>query len=247
MEKRQPAYRVLADLLREAIVAGRYPPHRRLPTEVELAAEHGVSRQTVRHAFAELVAESRVYRVRGRGTYATPIASGDSFLRSSASIDELLALPGDAVLELVRPFERKTDISAAGRLRLSSDDVLVGIFRYRRDGLALCVNTIYLPPELGPAIEADRTVSRPGPHRRLEIIELIERHRGHPVVGAHQSITAVGIPPEIAELLESEPDAPALRIDRLYYDRVGKLVELAISHFDPSRYSYRVELRRSFG
>jgi DNA-binding GntR family transcriptional regulator len=36
-----------------------------------------------------------------------------------------------------------------------------------------------------------------------------------------------------------------LRIDRLYSDRSGRPVELAVSHFHPDRYSYRLEIRRS--
>jgi len=38
--------------------------------------------------------------------------------------------------------------------------------------------------------------------------------------------------------------SPALRIDRLYVDVRGQPVELAVSHFDPDRYTYRVQLRR---
>ncbi|HYZ52320.1 MAG TPA: GntR family transcriptional regulator, partial [Streptosporangiaceae bacterium] len=44
------AYRQLASDLRRAITAGRYPPGQRLPTEAELVAATGLSRQTVRRA-----------------------------------------------------------------------------------------------------------------------------------------------------------------------------------------------------
>lgn len=69
--KTEPAYQVLRQRLRDEIAAGAYPPEGvRLPTESELVAEHGLSRQTVRRAFQDLVAEGVVYRVPGRGTYA---------------------------------------------------------------------------------------------------------------------------------------------------------------------------------
>ena len=45
-----PAYRQLAADLRQAAVAGHYPPGQRLPTEAELVASTGLSRQTVRRA-----------------------------------------------------------------------------------------------------------------------------------------------------------------------------------------------------
>jgi DNA-binding GntR family transcriptional regulator len=36
---------------------------------------------------------------------------------------------------------------------------------------------------------------------------------------------------------------PVLRIDRLYRDRELAPLELAINHFHPDRYSYRLQLR----
>jgi len=36
---------------------------------------------------------------------------------------------------------------------------------------------------------------------------------------------------------------PVLRIDRLYRDRELRPLELAINHFNPDRYSYRLQLR----
>jgi DNA-binding GntR family transcriptional regulator len=218
-----------------------------LPTELELAAQHGVSRQTVRHAFGELVAESLVYRIRGRGTFATPLANPGSYLRSFGSIDELLALSLDTQLELIRPFERQADPEAAGRLGLESDDVIVGTFRRLHQEAVFCVTTTYLPPDLGRLVQKNRALSKPGARSPATIIGLIERYAGLPVVGAHQSIVAVSSPTDVADLIECTVGAPVLRIDRLYYDRAGTMVELAVSHFNPSRYSYRVELRRASG
>jgi GntR family transcriptional regulator len=61
--------RVARDL-REAVLRQRFPPGSQLPTEAEIARDYRVSRQTVRRAFQDLVAEGVVYRVQGRGTFA---------------------------------------------------------------------------------------------------------------------------------------------------------------------------------
>ena len=243
--RRTPTYKLLANELRAAINTGKYPPGHRLPTESELVARHAVSRQTVRQAFGELVAQSLVYRVPGRGTFAIPPATTGAYLRSFGSIDELLALSVDTELELVRPFELRTDVAAAGRLRLSSDDVIVATFRRLHDDMVFCTTTTYLPPALGVLVQKERGLSKPGTRTPATIIGLIERYTDIAVVGAHQSITAVPAPEPVAELIECEPDDAVLRVDRLYYDRAGALVELAVSHFNPARYSYQVELRRS--
>jgi GntR family transcriptional regulator len=184
--------------------------------------------------------------VRGRGTFATPTANPGSYLRSFGSIDELLALSIDTQLELVRAFERRTDVDAASRLRLNSDEVFVGTFRRLHRDIVFCVTTTYLPPELGRVVENEPwLLSERGARSPATIIGLIERYGGVPVVGAHQSITAVPAPADVADLIDCSPGVPVLRIDRLYYDRAATVVELAISHFNPSRYSYRVELRRA--
>jgi GntR family transcriptional regulator len=240
-----PAYKTLANELRQGIQSGKYPPGHRLPTEFELALLHGVSRQTVRHAFGELVAESLVYRVRGRGTFPTPLAKSGAYLRSFGSIDELLALSLDTQLELVHAFERRTDVGAASRLRLTSDEVVVGTFLRLHEDVAFCFTTTYLPPKLGHVIQQEPGLAVPGTRSPATIIGLIERYGGVPVVGAHQSITAMTAPAEAADLIGCAVDAPVLRVDRLYYDREGVIVELAISYFNPSRYTYRVELRRA--
>lgn len=60
--------RRLADEMRRGIAEMRWPDGR-LPTEQELAAEQGVSVNTVRRAVALLIAEGLVYRRQGSGTY----------------------------------------------------------------------------------------------------------------------------------------------------------------------------------
>ncbi|QKW07617.1 substrate-binding domain-containing protein [Streptomyces sp. NA04227] len=75
---RQPAskaargekFRRLAEELRRDIAALRWPDGR-LPTEQQIATDHGVSLNTVRRAVDMLVADGLVYRRQGSGTYIT--------------------------------------------------------------------------------------------------------------------------------------------------------------------------------
>ncbi|WP_375589271.1 GntR family transcriptional regulator [Hoeflea alexandrii] len=64
-----PRYRILAEALREAIVAGEYPPGGQLPTEAELAKRFGMSRGTVVKAIDTLVAEGIVIKRQGAGSF----------------------------------------------------------------------------------------------------------------------------------------------------------------------------------
>jgi GntR family transcriptional regulator len=66
-----PVYRQLADILREAIARGDYPPGRPIPSENRLAQEHDLARVTVRKAIRLLMDEGLVQGVQGRGVYVT--------------------------------------------------------------------------------------------------------------------------------------------------------------------------------
>ena len=64
----RPAYLVVADELREQILAGRYAPGDRLPTMEELRRAYGVSEIVIRHAVSLLRLEGLVETRRGGGT-----------------------------------------------------------------------------------------------------------------------------------------------------------------------------------
>ncbi len=241
----EPAYQVLAGELREQILEGAFPPTRRLPTDAELSAAHGVSRQTVRHAFDELVGEGLVYRVRGRGSFAVGSPSRSQYLRSLGSIDDLLALADDTDLEVIEPLAETIDVAAAGRLRLASDAVYAGTYRRLHGGMPLGLTRVYLPPKLGQTIAADPRAGKAGTVSASTIIALVDKHNDSPIVHAHQSISAAIVDSGMGALIDCPAGSPALLIDRLYLDAQGSAVELAISTFNVQRYSYRLELRRS--
>jgi GntR family transcriptional regulator len=240
----EAAYAVLAAQLRQAILSGTYRDGEQLPTEAELAFTHGVSRQTVRRAMQDLVAEGMIFRVRGRGTFPAP-RSG-RYIRQFGSVEDLMALSLDTQLQLVVPLQRKIVPEAAGRLRLPSDSVVMVRFLRMHDGAPLCVSTVYLPPEIGRLIEDVPDLVDVNIASTITVLGLIDQRASRPIVESDQSIT-VATDPAAATSLGCAPDQSLLRIDRIYYDADEQPVELAISWFHPDRYSYRVRLRRGHG
>jgi len=241
----EAAYAMLARTLRGAILQGRYADGARLPTEAELATEYRVSRQTVRRAFHDLVAEGMVHRVPGRGTFAAPRQG--PYLRQFGSVEDLMGLSIDTDLEVLDPLRRRVDVDAAGRLRLDSDAVYRVRFRRRHHDVAFCLTTVYLPPDIGDALAGAPELATPGALSEVTVIGMIDRQTGCPVAEAAQSITAIAAPDTVTLYLDCEPGAPLLRVDRSYTDTSGRLVEIATSYFLPEHYSYRVTLRRGPG
>jgi GntR family transcriptional regulator len=238
----EAAYKMLTRTLRSAILDEQFPKGVRLPTEIELAAEYNVSRQTVRRAFHDLVSEGIVERFRGRGTFA---ASGEGqYVRQIGSILDLMGLSLDTQLEVIQPLRRQVNIEAASRLRLDGDATHSIVFRRLFDGVPLCHTEVHLPPNVGVPLESIDALARPGETSSLTIIGLIDPLLPNPISDAEQSITAVAADAKMSIALECSVADPLMRIDRIYHSIDGQSVELAVSHFNPRYYSYRVKLSR---
>lgn len=242
-ERPESSYQALARELREQVLKGVYTDGRALPTETELAQQRGLSRQTVRRAFQELVVDGLVYRVRGRGTFAT--SRDSSYIRQFGSVEDLMGLSVDTLLQVVSPPRRTVDVDAASRLQLPNDAVVHMVFHRVFDGAPFCLSTICLPPEVGSLLIDDPDFSTPGSTTTATIIGFLDEHLPHPITEAHQSVTVALATESVAESLGCEVGHPLLRIDRLYLDSRGKGVELAVNYFLPEHYSYRTRLRRN--
>jgi GntR family transcriptional regulator len=237
----KPAYQVLREQLRDEIAAGHYSDGVRLPTESELVARHGLSRQTVRRAFQDLVAEGAVYRVPGRGTYAS---EPGRYLRQLGSIEDLMSLSDDTTMEVLAGLRRRVDVDAASRLRLDDDVVYSVVFRRLHDGVPFVSTTVHLVPSVAQSVLASSALAD-GAVGTHTVIGLLEPHLAEPIAEAAQSITVAPADDVIAGSVGCEPGHPMLRVDRLYSDSAGRRIELSVSHFLPEQYTYRVTLRRS--
>lgn len=159
--QRDGIYLRLARELRAAILRQDFPEGVRLPTEAELADRFGISRQTVRRAFQDLVAEGLVHRVPGRGTFATP--REEQYLRQFGSVDDLMGLAIDTRMQVVTPLHPRVDVDAAGRLGLHSDRVHKVAFLRLHEDTAFCHTSVFLPPEVGGCWSRSRNWPSPAP------------------------------------------------------------------------------------
>lgn len=234
-------YRLLARSLREEILDDRYAEDEPLPTENALAQTYGLSRQTVRRAFLELVSEGLVYRVPGRGTFVTP--KGSRYRRQFSSVADLMNLTLDTDMEVVEPLTGMYDPAIAERLQLTGRSMYSVLFRRRHRGEIFCTTRVYLPAKVGASLEDIPSLVEVGQRSGITVIGLLES-RGVKIAEAEQVTTAVAASEEQAQLLGTTPGAALLHIERVYIDESGSPVELAVSDFLPEHYSHRLRLGR---
>jgi len=237
----ESSYRVLTRLLRESIYRERYADDDLLPTDLALAQEHGLSRQTVRRAYQELVAEGLVYRVPGRGTFVTP--EKVRYRRTFGTVADLMNLQLGTQFDLVLPLADDVNEAAAAVLELPDRHVFTVTFRRLRRGEAFCHTRVFLPPRMARRLADVPELTEMGVRNNVTVIGVVESH-GADIAEAEQVITAIGATPELAAHLGCAEGSPLLHIERTYYDGKGEPLEYAVSDFLPDHYSHRLRLGR---
>ena len=241
--KTEPVFRRVGSDLRSQVLNGQYPAEVALPTEAQIATQYSVSRQTVRRAFQDLVAEGLVFRVPGRGTFAMP--PNGRYLRHFGSVEDLMGLSADSDMQVLLPLRDSIHPTAAGRLRLPDDHVAKMTFARLHNQEPFSHTSVYLPPYVRAQLGEVRELTTPGTVSQATVIGLLDQVMDARIQDAEQSITVARATPDVASSLGLPLDTPLLRADRMYFDTSGNPVELAVSHFHPDRYSYRVRLRRN--
>jgi GntR family transcriptional regulator len=229
-----PKYLALAAAL-EADVVAAGEPHEVLPTERTLQEEYGVSRATVRRAIAHLVASGAVYSIRGSGTYvADPsmIRKGLRLTSFSEDMDERGHRPTSETLgNDVVP----ADEILAEKLNVPVGEELARIHRLRlADGLPMALELARIPLKYFGG-------SLPDPRGSLD--EQLSR-RGHRAESADQSIRAVNLGFEEANLLSQPVGAAALRVERCARDVLGRPVECTETTYRADRYGFDLSVVR---
>ncbi|MBP0457640.1 GntR family transcriptional regulator [Streptomyces bomunensis] len=229
-----PKHEWLRERLRAEVA--ELSPRTALPTERELAVQHGVSRATVRQALRALEESGAVYRVQGAGTFVadTTISKSLSLTSFSEDMDARGLRPGSRVLVA---DEVPAGSAVAEDLQLSPDEPVVRLVRLRlADNAPMCLETVYFPSGRVPGLlGADLTGS---------LYALLEEEHGVRLVLADQVVKAVTVDGADAALLALAPGSPALRIHRIGRDERGRPVERTTSVYRADHYDIAFTIRR---
>lgn len=213
-------YLDVADDLRRRIATGELRPGRLLPSEAQLAANHGISRVTVRRALTLLREAGLVGSRQGFGWYVapTPVPQPLDGLRT---IEANVLAAGQAPERRILGFGF---IGAPARVHeVLGVDTVLEIRRVNlADGTPFARVTVWVPESLATDLSRASV-------ERHSLYELLPVTLG----GATQSIGAVPASAEEAELLGVPLNAPLLRAERTTRDSDGVPVLLSEAVFNP--------------
>lgn len=229
-----PRHQAIADYLRTLVAAGE--PGSRLPSDAELCERFTVSRMTARQAVSTLVAEGRLYRRRGRGTFVAdrPV---DRLLGSPLSFSESMRrrgrTPSSRVLMAGLTAPQPADVSTL-RLADGADVVLVERLRLA-DGVPMAIERVVLVPELAGVL--DRDLAETSLHAAMDEL-------GRSPVTAHAQVSARRADARDRRLLELEANGVLLCERRVIRDQHGVPIEHTETRYAAERYYFEAVVHR---
>lgn len=229
---RSPLYLQLQAALRGAIETQLLRPLEALPAERDLAADFAVSRITVRKALDGLVAEGRLTRRQGAGTFVTGGRVEKQFAKLTSFSEDMAARGRTATSSWIARSEGTVTPDESLTLGLSpgarvfrfhrirhADDVPMAIEHSSIAGFALA-GAGDVDASLYAALEASGT--RP--------------------VRALQRLRAVLFDADQARLLGIDEGAPGLLIERRGFGDDGRAIEMTRSWYRGDAYDFVAEL-----
>ncbi|CAM5197462.1 GntR family transcriptional regulator [Bosea thiooxidans] len=216
-----PLYQQVKSVLLQRLVDGVWVPGSLLPSEIQLAAEIGVSQGTVRKALDELAAENLLVRRQGRGTF---VAEHDErrilfqFFKLVPDHGER-RFPESAVLNVtVAPADAEESAALA-------IEPAAGVIRIRRlralDGRPLILETLSLPQKVFAGLDRAEIPNN--------LYSLFASRYGITIARARERLKAVALSADDAAALSVATGTPALRIDRIALALDGMPVERRLS------------------
>jgi DNA-binding GntR family transcriptional regulator len=244
-----PRYLQIARALKRGIADGTWPIGARLPTELELCEQFGISRFTARAAVRVLDSAGLITRRQKVGTIVIATPDDARYRQDAASLPDLLQYAQDTELRLV--YVGKVALSRSQAREFGAEAGAEWIYaigvrhegngkvKDAKDGASrpFCLTRLFLNPVL-KGIESKLR------ERKTAVYALIEREYRIPIERVEQDLQGIVLDADDAANLGAKPGAPALRIVRRYYSDDGRLLEVADNIHPSDRFTYHMQLRK---
>ncbi len=218
----------VADILRQRINIGDYPPGSRLPSETELAGELGVSRSTIRTVLAKFAAEGLILRKQGDGTYINErLAEVDANYGGMWDFSRLIEANGYQPSIKTLSIESRTPTEQeAAKLEIAPDEMVIAMSRlFCADDIAVIFVTNLFPKSL-VNVERERIDGD------LPIHEILRRYCAVQVAYVISDIEATLLDDGFAKLLNREAGQPIIKLIETFYTKEHQPFILGLGFYD---------------
>ena len=236
-------YAQIARDLAEGIASGKFPVGSLLPSELALCDQYEASRHTVRAALRELTDLGLVSRRKGVGSRVEASQRPAGYDHSLASLEDLVQLAATNIRVVKKIDEVVADRDLAKAIGCAPGSRWMHIASIRQGAKRTEAPICWTDNYVDVAYAGLRKLVRRYPTALIS--DLIEKQYGRRSAEVQQSITAVAIPPALADELQVPIGSPALRIMRRYVDRAGEAFETTISIHPAGRFTFSMVLKRA--
>lgn len=228
--------------LTEGIATGRYPLGSVLPGELELCADYGTSRHTVRAALHELQQLGLVSRKKNAGTRVEALTPKNDFRPSLGSLEDLIQFGVTNVREVqfIGETTVKGDLAKTLGCFNGTRWLKISSLRVDRDKQSPVGWTdVYVDPQYAEICE----LVRASPDTLIST--LIEGRYGRRVAEIRQVVRAMTITEPLAQSLQVTAGMAGLEIVRQYFDSTGQIFEVSVTVHPSDRFAVAMRLQRS--
>ncbi|KXC05116.1 GntR family transcriptional regulator [Microbacterium hominis] len=213
-----PYYEQLFEILRDRIAQGDIAEEERLPSELELCREFGLSRATVRQTLTKLENEGYAHRIPRRGVFASIPGQTAGWTVQEGFLESQLRHGRTGISTVVVDTGyRRPAPHVAEALQVGPEEEVFALERVRSlDGVAAMLSTNWFPREVARTIERE-----PGVLDGTASLNSHLRAAGFVISGAQRIIHALPAPAEVAAHLNVAVDRPVLRVRSLSWAADG--------------------------
>lgn len=227
--------------IQRRITDGEWPVGYKLPRETELCALFDASRTTVRRALSAPVAEGKLRRIKGTGTFVSSpqiFEKTTFFIQSFAEELKNQGLSCETEVLECRTVT-VTDKKILTALGLCHSARLFKLRRLRyskelREKGPITLTVSYFPADIGKLLE-DYDFESGSLYRAMQLCHLTRAR-------SEKTVAPTRLPLRDCRLLSAAPDDLFLAVTSVSFDRDGHALEYCESYFPSDRNSFRLHV-----
>lgn len=230
-----PMYQQISSILERQISEGVYKEGEKIPTEIQLMEQFGVSRTTVRLAIKEITKSNLVKKIPGKGTFVNKVFHNlEEFKVLYEALIDIGIIPERELLEFEKVHATPEMKRSLGFKENAKVLRIIRLLHVNKKPIAMVDITLH--PELIDAIQKDEA-------RKHPVYQFLSDKKGLRFKQSDLEIFAEGASKEVAEVLQINENDSVIGTKRVLYTDNAEPVEHVILRFRSDALRFRITLQ----